>query len=633
MKDSDNTEGRPTPPDPRPGPPDDEPRAESSPEAIESDLLRILVTDPSFRWAAILALLMAGSVILAVVPIFVVSTPEIDPPFRASLLDKFQARALIRTAREAGAAGRLPESITAWKTALANDLASLEARRGALEVLTGSTAWTQDDVRFGYACGTELLHRTATNRQEVLLFARFLDHVGHHPANVALLRDLATTDTGEIAGWFGRSLFLSRRMDRFEELWLRQRSGLMTTAPMGLIGPAWEAGWGPITGMAAARDRLLAAEKDPKLQDEASRLVLMVAENLGDAAGYEAALARRAGRQADALADHLGLWRLLARTDRGGEVMDRLKAFQRPPASPAEAIGLVEALQAFGLGDRAVDLGLEQVKVFPYAPDLWLATAELLLGREDWTRLRQLAIGMRGETSLAGRMGAYSWYLDGRIDLALNRSLDAANAFGRTAEGASPDAVLVARMVAGMRRVNRPQEAAALLRRVEKDFADDPTFWFEVAGIAAETQDMDTLAEAVARSYRLQPDNPVFRHNQAAVLIATGRQPEEAVRLTLELLNRSPESVSCQINHALALILQQRFTDAAGLLARISWAGRSPPEETQMHYAWMLVEQSRGRPEAARTHARALRESELLPPQRARREAVLATGGAPGKPG
>ena len=30
-----------------------------------------------------------------------------------------------------------------------------------------------------------------------------------------------------------------------------------------LIAPAWEAGWGPITGMAAARDRLLDAERDP----------------------------------------------------------------------------------------------------------------------------------------------------------------------------------------------------------------------------------------------------------------------------------------------------------------------------------------------------------------------------------
>lgn len=617
---------------PSPDPLDD-PSAEDLPEVIENDLLRVLVTDPRFRWAAVLVALLVGSVVLAVVPLFVVSTPEIDPPFRASILDKFQARALIRTARQAGEAGRLSESITAWKTALANDLSSLEARRGALEVLQGSPTWSQDDARFGYACGVELLKRTGTNRQDVLRFAGFLDHVGHHPANVTLLRDLAANDTGEIAGWFARSLFLSRRMDRFEELWLRQRQTLAATEPMALIGPAWEAGWGPITGMAAARERLLAAEKDPKRQDEASRLLLLVAENLGDAVGYEAALARRIERRADALSDHLGLWRLLARTGRGSEVMDRLKAFQRPPASPAEAIGLVEALQAFGLADRAVDLGLEQVKVFPYAPDLWLATAELLLSREDWTRLRQLAIGMRGESSLAGRMSAYSWYLDGRIDLALNRSLDATNAFARITEGASPDAVLVARMVAGLRRVNRPQEAAGLLRRVEKEFAQDPTFWFEVAGIAAETQDMDTLIEAVDRSYRLQPDNPVFRHNQAAMLIATGRQPEEAVRLTLELLNRSPESVSCQVNHALALILQRRFSDAEELLARIPWAGRSPTEETQMHYGWMLIEQSRGRLEAAKTHARALRDPELLPPQRARREAVLATGGSSGKPG
>ena len=607
-----------SPPDPGDKTPDDE-----SPEVIENDLLRVLVSDPGFRWAAVLVALLIGSVLVAVIPIFVVSTPEIDPPYRASLLDKFQARALIKTAREAGQAGRLPESITAWKTALANDLSSLEARRGTLEILTTTSGFTQDDVRFGFACGVELLKRTGTNRQDVLVFARFLDHVGHHPANVALLRDLATSDTGEISGWFARSLFLARRMDRFEELWLRQRQTLMATPPMALIGPAWEAGWGPITGMAAAREHLLAAEKDPARQAEASRLLLMVFENLGDAAGYEQTLARRIGLQADSLADHLGLWRLLARAGRSAEVMERLKSFRRPPANPGEAVGLIEAFQAFGLGDRAVETGQEQVKVFPYAPDLWLATAELLLQRQDWSRLREIAIGMRGETSLAGRMTAYSWYLDGRIDLSLNRSLDAEADFARITQGAAPDAVLVARMVAGLRRVNRPREAASLLRRVEAEFAKDPTFWFEVAGIAAETHDMDTLVDAVSRSHRLEPDNPVYRHNRAAVLIATGREPEEAVRLTRELLDRSPESISCQINHALALILQRRLADAENLLARIPWVGRTSVEETQMHYAWMLVEEARHATEAARAHARALRESELLPPQRQRRQAVL----------
>jgi predicted Zn-dependent protease len=597
---------------------------EDSIEPIENSLLRVLVTDRSFRWAAIAVALLVGSVLVAVTPLFVVSTPEIDPPDRVSLLDKFQSRALIQTARATGLAGKLPESVTAWKTALANDPASLEARQGALELLSGAQKWTQEDVRFGYACGVELLKRSATNSLEVVRFARFLDHAGHYNATVALLRDLAARDTGELNGWFARSLFLARRMDRFEELWHRQKQALMVTDPMALIGPAWEAGWGPITGKAAARDRLLAAETDPLRHAEASQLLLMVFEQLGEATGYEQTLARRMERHEESLADHLGLWRLLARTGRSSEVMNRLKSFQRAPSSPGEATGLMEAFQAFGLADRSVELGLEQVKVFPYAPDLWLATAELLLQRQDWNRLRQIAIAMRGESSLAGRMGAYSCYLDGQIDLSLRRDLDAAADFARIAECPTPDAVLVARMVAGLRRASRSLEATTLLRRVEKEFLKDPTFWFELASVAAETQDMDTLAEAVAHSYQLEPTNPVYRHNHAAVMIALGREPAETARLTLELLNRSPESVSCQINHALALVNHQRFTDAESLLVQISWVGRTSAEETQVHYAWMLIDEARQRRDSARSHARAARESDLLPPQRQKRAAVLS---------
>ena len=606
---------------PEPNPLEPETRAEGT-EAIENDLLRVLVSDPWFRWAALAVALLVMSVLAVVIPVFVVSTPDIDPPQRASILDKFQARSLIRTARTAGVAGRLPESVTAWKTALANDPANLEARRGALEILTAAHRYSQDEVRFGYACGVELLQRSATNAADVLRFARFLDHVGHHQATVALLRDPAAGDAAELAGWFARSLFLAQRMDRFEELWHRQRETLAKTEPMRLIAPAWEAGWGPITGMAAARDRLLEAERDPTRYDEASRLLLRVFEQLGDGPAYERVLARRIERQEDSLADHLGLWRVLARVGRSSEVKSRLEAFKRAPASPGEAIGLMEALQAFGLADRAVEQGLEQVKVFPYAPDLWLATAELLLQRQDWNRLRQLAIGIRGETSLGGRMTAYSWYLDGRIDLALTRDLDAAADFAKIVEGAAPDAVLVARMVAGLRRVHRFQEAGLLLRRVEQTFAQDATFWFEMAGIASETQDMETLAEAVSRSYRLEPENPVYRHNHAAVMIALGREPAETARLTLELLHRSPESVACQINHALALVNHRRFDDAEAQLARIPWVGRTSAEETQMHYGWMWVEHSRQRLESAQAHARAIRLLELLPPQRQRLEAI-----------
>jgi predicted Zn-dependent protease len=186
--------------------------------------------------------------------------------------------------------------------------------------------------------------------------------------------------------------------------------------------------------------------------------------------------------------------------------------------------------------------------------------------------------------------------------------------------------VLVARMVAGLRRVGRSQEATTLLRRVERDFLKDPTFWFELAGVAAENQDMDTLADAVSRSYQLEPLNPVYRHNHAAVMIALGREPAETARLTLELLNRSPESVACQINHALALVNHRRFSDAESLLVRIPWVGRTSAEETQIHFAWMLIDEARQRGDSARTHARAARESDLLPPQRQKRAMVLSGG-------
>ena len=137
---------------------------------------------------------------------------------------------------------------------------------------------------------------------------------------------------------------------------------------------------------------------------------------------------------------------------------------------------------------------------------------------------------------------------------------------------------------------------------------------------------VDTLAEAVAHSYQLEPTNPVYRHNHAAVMIALGREPAETARLTLELLNRSPESVPCQINHALAMINRHRFSDAESLLVQILWVGRTSAEETQIHYAWMLIDEARQRGDSARNHARAARESDLLPPQRQKRAAVLSGG-------
>jgi len=60
-----------TPPDPQSPDPD-----ESSLETIDNSLLRVLVSDRWFRLAAVAVTFFVAAVILVVVPLFVVSTPE-----------------------------------------------------------------------------------------------------------------------------------------------------------------------------------------------------------------------------------------------------------------------------------------------------------------------------------------------------------------------------------------------------------------------------------------------------------------------------------------------------------------------------------------------------------------------------
>jgi hypothetical protein len=68
-------------------------------------------------------------------------------------------------------------------------------------------------------------------------------------------------------------------------------------------------------------------------------------------------------------------------------------------------------------------------------------------------------------------------------------------------------------------------------------------------------------------------------------------------------------------------------------MVRIPWVGRTSAEETQIHYAWMLIDEARQRGDSARTHARAARESDLLPPQRQKRAVILGGGDSQKKSG
>jgi predicted Zn-dependent protease len=579
--------------------------------------------DKWFRWSAAVVFLGAVCVGLFVAKIFVASPPDIDPPFRISLLDKFQCRSLMRSAKSYAADGKVNEATTAWRSALINNPANLEAYRGTLEFLIAQPRIQKAQVSLGLMSGQNLLKRSETNHADVVLFARFLDRSELYNLSILILDTLKDDLTAEAARMKARAYFYEGDMARFGALWKKRSSELTNSSDLSLIATAWGAAWGPPAGMQAARERLAAARNDLATGAVASRLQLKVAARLLDVSLYRSALDQLTSRHEDSVSDNVGYWGLLARAGRRADAAALAKNYSRTPENALEAVRLAQVLDALDMTRYAIQFLQGQMADFKYSADLWLTLAALQTKIGDWNQVRQTAVAMRTEQELGGKLTGYSWYLEGSADVRQNREESADQSFNNISGTRFSDPKLAAEIAIGLRNMNRPKLAMEILRGLETDFAKDPVFWFELSVAAYQSHDMDVTSMASAKAYELQPENDGYANNHAAVLIAMNRDPEETVKLTLRLLSRTPGSVDRQINHALALINNRRFNDAEAALRRVPPLSLDSTEKSVLNYAWFLVHENKGNAALARKSAAEIDRSNLMPPQVDRLETGL----------
>ena len=97
------------------------------------------------------------------------------------------------------------------------------------------------------------------------------------------------------------------------------------------------------------------------------------------------------------------------------------------------------------------------------------------------------------------------------------------------------------------------------------------------------------MAKAVAAGYRLQPGNVACANNYAATLLVNRDRPEEAVSLTLQIFSRFPDSKAAKINHALALLVNQRTDEAEAVLKSIVPEKLSGQEANSFYLGWFEV--------------------------------------------
>ena len=127
-----------------------------------------------------------------------------------------------------------------------------------------------------------------------------------------------------------------------------------------------------------------------------------------------------------------------------------------------------------------------------------------------------------------------------------------------------------------------PAAARDILLPLETGLSKSPEYWQALFTAAYELKQPDLMSTAAARAYELQPGNAIAANNYAAALLVNRERTEEAIKLTLQLAGRFPNSPAARINHGLALLLNRRTAEAETLLNSIEPEKLNASEATSL---------------------------------------------------
>lgn len=293
--------------------------------------------------------------------------------------------------------------------------------------------------------------------------------------------------------------------------------------------------------------------------------------------------------QSDTLLEHVLYWKLLAALGRQDDARRLLRSFPRPPSSAAEALRLAEIQESLGLRAEARQLLEQCTPQFGNAPDIWIRRASLLLEDQRWDDLRELALQLRQHPRIRDALAGYSYYLEGRAELGLDRPAVADTMFRKVVQHPIENRLLALSTARGLLRLGYAAVARDLLLPLEAYFAQKPDFWRELLGAAYQLKELKLMATAAAAAYRLEPGNVACANNYAATLLLNREQPQEAIALTLQILGRFPDSSAAKINHALALLSNRRTAEAEAILESVLPEKLNDQEANSFYLGWFEV--------------------------------------------
>jgi predicted Zn-dependent protease len=270
------------------------------------------------------------------------------------------------------------------------------------------------------------------------------------------------------------------------------------------------------------------------------------------------------------------------------------------------------------------DFAKERLPKFSAAPPVWVRTAEAMIQVGEWDDLRGLAVEMRQVDRLSSELGNLSWFFEAVGEHHLGRRPRAEDGFDRYLQKTPDDAQLAFGTAVMMGQLGYPEYATRLLRTLETKAGNSSEFWRQMQQASYESRDVDSLIEASRRLYLLQASDPVVANNYAASLLLRGDRGPEAVKVTFEVLDRMPNSVSARVNRALALLQVGRIDEAGPILTSLAGTKLEPSVAAVMDFTRFLFHEAKGQKAEAIAAAEKVEQRFLFPLQAEQLNASLA---------
>ena len=545
-----------------------------------------------FRLAVGIGLLFALALGVILPKIWISSPPHLDEPIRVSILDLVQSRALKNSAQALLKEGKMPEAVSAWTEAIANNRADVEAIRSLLETLASDPKPSRKYLGLSYGHASFLLKLTQTNRMDMALSSRILLAYGLYPQVIKWVSASPSESEPESVENRLVALFETDQMEEFGRIWASDSHRLSTRSLASLYGAAWTAGWGPRADAREARAVVEKAAAAGNQRGRALQLLLPLHYSRLDLGSYESTLSQLETITEARVIDSVRLWILLDQTGNRTRAIKLAGGYSVQAETGAEAELLIQTWRRLGLTSLALEFARKQTTEFDYYPGLWTALASLLIEAKSWDELQRMATSVRNGGL---NIGSTAWvsFLEGLVDHHQNRAASATNQFFASATNAFSNPLLGFSSATTMRQLGYPTPATLLLQNLQGQFTNNLIFWASLQSAAYEGRNADAILEASEQLHLLQPTHAIAANNFAAALLTQRVRLDDTLKITRNLFAQYPDTAAVRINQASALIRNRRLDEALPVLQGLKALTMSESEQTFAQLAWFEYHDAR----------------------------------------